>query len=323
MRRAISRIRSESTATRERRPNWSARSRKADSNLLMGQLVVNGLALGSIYALVALGLLLIFNTVQIVNFAQGQLLMLGAFIGISCAVTHELPMAAAWAVTMAAMALVGVVFMTLVYFPLRGRPAFLVILTTIAMGIVLENLALIIWGPLPVSLPSPAPQWPPLRFAGVVVSMHQLFIFATLAVILVLQYLFLTKTRFGILMQATAQDLHTARLVGIPVNRTIAVAFALGTVLSGIAGLLVAPIFLAEPTMGGSLGLKGFVVSVIGGFGNLPGALIGGLFLGLVETFGARYISSNFRDAYAFLVMIAVLVAWPRGLFGAKSSEKV
>ena len=165
---------------------------------------------GSIYALVALGLLLIFNTVQIVNFAQGQLLMLGAFIGISCAVTHELPVAAAWAITMVAMALVGVVFMVLVYFPLRGRPAFLVILTTIAMGIVLENLALIVWGPLPVSLPSPI-HGPPLRFAGVVVSMHQLFIFATLAVILLLQFFFLTKTRFGILMQATAAGPRTPR----------------------------------------------------------------------------------------------------------------
>src|SRR3984885_7750447 len=198
MRRAISRIRSVSTATRERRRNWLAPSKKADTEPFMGQLVVNGLALGSIYALVALGLLLIFNTVQIVNFAQGQLLMLGAFIGISCAVTHELPVAAAWAITMVAMALVGIVFMVLVYFPLRGRPAFLVILTTIAMGIVLENLALIIWGPLPVSLPSPI-HGPPLRFAGVVVSMHQLFIFATLAVILLLQYVLLTKQRFRIL----------------------------------------------------------------------------------------------------------------------------
>ena len=121
----------------------------------MGQLIVNGLALGSIYALVALGLLMIFNTVQIVNFAQGQLLMLGAFIGISGAVTQQLPVAVAWALTMLAMALIGLVFMVLVYFPLRGRPPFLVILTTIAMGIVLENLALIVWGPLPVSLPSP------------------------------------------------------------------------------------------------------------------------------------------------------------------------
>jgi branched-chain amino acid transport system permease protein len=114
-----------------------------------------------------------------------------------------------------------------------------------------------------------------------------------------------------------------ARMVGIRVNRTIAVAFALGAALSGIAGLLVAPIFLAEPTMGGSLGLKGFVVSVIGGFGSLPGAVVGGLLLGVVETFGARYISSDFRDAYAFVIMIGVLIAWPRGLFGEKSSERV
>src|SRR6202795_2870635 len=322
MDKAILHIRSASIATRARRRNSPALSKKADTDPFMGQLVVNGLALGSIYALVALGLLLIFNTVGIVNFAQGQLLMLGAFIGVSTAVTHELPVAMAWAVTCVAMALIGVVFMVLVYFPLRGRPPFLVILTTIAMGIVLENLALIIWGPLPVSLPSPV-HGAPWRFAGVVISMHQLFIFATLAVILLLQFVLLTRTRFGILMQATAQDLHTARLVGIPVNRTIAVAFALGAVLSGIAGLLVAPIFLAEPTMGGSLGLKGFVVSVIGGFGNLPGGGSGGVFLAQMETVGATVISVTFRDAYAFIVMIAVLVAWPRGLFGEKSSEKV
>src|SRR5271170_5282638 len=130
MPRAISRIRSESTVTRERRRSWSARSRKADSDFPMGQLVVNGLALGSIYALVALGLLLIFNSVQIVNFAQGQLLMLGAFIGISAAVQHGLPIGVAWLVTIAAMAVLGVVFMAIVYYPLRGRPPFLVILTT-------------------------------------------------------------------------------------------------------------------------------------------------------------------------------------------------
>lgn len=288
----------------------------------MGQLFINGLALGSIYALVALGLLLIFNTVQIVNFGQGQLLMIGAFFGISAVTQFELPVPAAWGVTVLGMALVGIVFMVLVYFPLRGRPPFLVILTTIAMGIILENLALIVWGPLPVSLPSPV-RGAPFRFAGMVVSMHQAFIFATLTVVLVTQYLFFTKTRFGIMMQATAQDLNMARLVGIRVNRTIAVAFALSAILSGIAGLLVAPIFLAEPTMGGSLGLKGFIVSVIGGFGNLPGAVIGGLLLGLIETFGSRYISSNFRDAYSFIIMISVLIVWPRGLFGEKSSERV
>src|SRR3954452_3634771 len=165
----------------------------------MGQLFINGLALGSIYALVALGLLLIFNTVQIVNFGQGQLLMIGAFFGISAVTQFELPVATAWGATVVGTALVGVVFMALVYFPLRGRPPFLVILTTIAMGIILENLALIVWGPLPVSLPSPV-RGAPFRFAGMVVSMHQAFIFATLTVVLVTQYLFFTKTRFGIMM---------------------------------------------------------------------------------------------------------------------------
>ena len=220
------------------------------------------------------------------------------------------------------MGMIGVIFMFISYFPLRGKTPFLAILTTIALGIAMENLALIIWGPLPVSMPSPV-HGRPLRFEGVVISMHQLFIFGTLAVILLAQFLFLTKTRFGIMMQATAQDLNMARLVGIRVNRTTGVAFAIGAILSGVAGLLVAPIYLAEPTMGGSLGLKGFVVGVIGGFGNLPGAVIGGLLLGIAETFGARYISSNFRDAYAFIIMIGFLVAWPKGLFGEKSNERV
>jgi branched-chain amino acid transport system permease protein len=288
----------------------------------MLQLTINGLALGSVYALVALGLLMIFNTVQIVNFAQGQLLMLGAFIGITGAVQHELPVALAWLVTIAAMGAIGIVFMFIGYFPLRGKSPFLAILTTIALGIVIENLALIVWGPLPVSLPSPV-HGRPLRFEGAVVSMHQLFIFGILVAILLAQFIFLTKTRFGIMMQATAQDLNMARLAGIRVNRTIAAAFALGAILSGIGGLLVAPIYLAEPTMGGSLGLKGFVVGVIGGFGNLPGAVVGGLLLGIIETFGARYISSDFRDAYAFIIMIGVLTAWPRGLFGEKIGERV
>jgi branched-chain amino acid transport system permease protein len=288
----------------------------------MLQLLINGLVIGSIYALVGLGLLLIFNSVQIVNFAQGQLLMLGAFIGITGAVQHDLPILVAWLITVVAMAALGAVFMVVAYYPLRGRPPFLVILTTIAMGIVLENLAIIIWGPLPTSLPSPV-AGPPLRIAGAVISRHQLCVLAVTSIVLLAQWMFLTRTRFGVLMQATAQDLTMARLVGIRVNRTITTAFVLGSVLAGLAGLLVAPIFLAEPTMGGILGLKGFVVSVVGGFGSLPGAVIGGLSLGVIETFGARYISSDFRDAYAFVILIAILGLRPRGLFGEKSDERV
>jgi branched-chain amino acid transport system permease protein len=286
------------------------------------QLVVNGLALGSIYALVALGLLLIFNAAQVVNFAQGQLLMLGAYLGITTVVLCELPTIIAYALTFVAMAVLGLVLVAVAYFPLRGKPTYLVILTTIAIGIILENLALNIWGPLPTALPTPL-ALPPLRFAGGVVTAHQLFIFAVTCTVLLLQYLFLRHTNLGVMMQATAQDLEMARLVGIPVNRTITVAFMLGSGLSSVAGLLVTPLFLADPTMGGILGLKAFVVSVIGGFGNLPGAVLGGLALGIVETFGARYISSDYRDVYAFLIMILVLFLRPRGLFGERVSERV
>jgi len=288
----------------------------------MAQVIVNGLAMGSIYALVALGLLFIFNAARIVNFAQGQLLMIGAFLAVTTVVDSELPPPLAYGVTLAAMAIVGLVFMVITYAPLRGLPAPLVILTTSAMGLVIENLALIIWGPLPRSLPTPL-RIPPLRLEGIIISSHVIFIFIVTAVLLVLQWLFLTKTSFGVAMQATSQDLQMARLVGIKVQRTVAAAFILGTVLAGVAGILVAPIFLAEPALGGMLGLKAFVVSVIGGFGSLPGAVLGGLTLGVVEGLAARYISSDFRDAYAFVILMLVLFLRPRGIFGEKISERV
>jgi branched-chain amino acid transport system permease protein len=288
----------------------------------MVQLAINGLAMGCIYALVALGLLTIFNAVRIVNFGQGQLLMTGAFLGLATIVQHRLPFPVAYVTTLLAMGAVGLAFMLVAYFPLRGKPPFLVILTTIAMGIVLENLALIIWGPMPRSLPSPFGVQQ-VGVPGAMIPVHMLFIFAVTGVLVGLQYLFLTRTTFGRMMQATSQDMEMARLVGIRVVRTIAAAFAMGAAFAGAAGLLVAPLFLAETTMGGMLGLKGFVVSVLGGFGSLPGAVVGGLILGLVETLAAGYVSSNFRDAYAFILMVATLFIWPRGLFGEKISERV
>jgi branched-chain amino acid transport system permease protein len=288
----------------------------------VGQVIVSGLAMGSIYALVALGFLLIFNAVRIVNFAQGQFLMLGAFLAISSVVGAKLPPYIAYPLTCLAMAILGLVFMLVAYFPLKGKSPTLVILTTIAMGIVLENLALIVWGPLPLSLPA-AISMPPLRLLGVVVPAQSLFIFAVTGVLLLVSYFVLTRTPFGLMMQATSQDLEMARLIGIRVNVPIAAAFAVGTAFAGLAGLLVAPLFLADTSMGGSLGLKGFVVSVLGGFGHLPGAVIGGLILGVIEALAARFISSDYRDAYSFLILIAVLFLRPQGLFGEKASERV
>ena len=277
--------------------------------------------MGAIYALVALGLLQIFSAVRIVNFAQGQLVMLGAFIGITTVVQAKLPYPIAWMLTFAAMSVIGFVFMLIAYFPLRGRPYYLVILTTIALGIVIENLALIIWGPLPLGMPSPL-STEPLRFWGLSISRHVVLIFVVTAALLAAQHSFLTRTVFGRMMQATSQDMEAARLIGIRTNRTISAAFMMGAVFAAAAGILVAPIFLAEPAMGGPLMLKGFVVSVIGGFGSLPGAVIAGLLLGVIEAFAASYISSDFRDAYAFALMIAMLFARPQGIFGEKISER-
>jgi branched-chain amino acid transport system permease protein len=157
----------------------------------------------------------------------------------------------------------------------------------------------------------------------VVVSRHVLFIFAATAVLLGGQWWFMNRTRFGRMIRATALDMDMARLVGIRVRTTVAVAFMLGAMLAGSAGLLVAPLFLADPTMGGALGLKAFVVAVIGGFGSLYGAVLAGLLLGVVETLAAGYISSDFRDVISFLIMVGFLFVRPQGLFGEKQSERV
>lgn len=288
----------------------------------MVQLIINGLAMGAIYALIALGMLQIFNAVRIVNFAQGQLLMVGAFLGFATISQLALPYWLAYLICFGAMALIGVVFMLVAYYPLRGKPFYLVILTTIAVGIVLENLVLIFFGPLPQSVPSPFGS-AQITFGGMVFSKHVLFIFAATAVLLLSQWWFMTRTRFGKMIRATSQDMDMARLVGIKVRYTVTVAFMLGSMLAGAAGLLVAPLFLADPTMGGALGLKAFVVSVIGGFGNLYGAVIAGLLLGLIETLVAGYISSDFRDVISFVLLIAFLFMRPQGLFGEKQSERV
>jgi branched-chain amino acid transport system permease protein len=287
----------------------------------MAQTLIDGLGIGIIYAVVALGMLLIFNAVRIVNFAQGQLLMLGSYFGVTFVNTLQLPTWLAYSLSILVMMLFGIIFMLVTYFPLRGKPPYLVILTTIAMGIILENLVLIFWGPMPRALPSPIPSTFDLGI--VVISGQIIFTFIITAILLVAQYLLTTKTLIGLKMQATSQDMVMARLVGVRVNYTICGAFMLSCAFATIAGLLITPTFLAETTMGTMLGLKGFVVSVIGGFGNIPGAIIGGLLLGMLEMTGARYISSDFRDAYAFVALIAVLFFYPQGIFGEKISERI
>jgi branched-chain amino acid transport system permease protein len=288
----------------------------------MMQLVINGLAMGCIYALVALGFLLIYQAVGALNFAQGELVMLGGFLGISLAVGLKLPLLVAFLLTIALMALVGWLFQRVAYYPLRDKPFVAVIISTVGVGIALRNGALLLWGPNPLSFPSLV-STEPLRLAGNMILPQHLFIIAVTLVLLVAQYLFFTRTALGHQLQATAQDAEMARLMGIPVSRMIAATFMLSAAMASVAGLLLAPVFFVTTDMGGMVMLKAFVASIIGGFGSIPGAIIGALFVGVMETFVAAYLSSAYKDAFAFLILILVLFVWPRGLFGEKISEKV
>ena len=288
----------------------------------MMQLVINGLAMGCIYALVALGFLLIYQAVGALNFAQGELVMLGGFLGISLALGLKLPLPVAFLLTIALMAGIGWIFQRVAYYPLRDRPFMAVIISTVGVGIALRNGAQLIWGPLPLSFPSLVGT-EPIRFAGNSVLPQHLFIIAVTLVLLAAQYFFFTRTAVGHQLQATAQDAETARLMGIPVGQMIAVTFMLSAAMAGVAGLLLAPIFFVTTDMGGMVMLKAFVASIIGGFGSIPGAIMGALFVGVMETFVAAYVSSAYKDAFAFLILILVLFVRPRGLFGEKISEKV
>lgn len=287
----------------------------------MAQLVLNGLAMGAIYGLVALGFVLIVNAVGVLNFAHGELLMLGAFIGVTAAVTWGLPIPFAILVILVAMAVVGYLFQLVAYYPLRDKPLLTVIIATIGVGIALQNLALQIWGAYPLSVPPLIPITP-VRMGGLVILPYQLLVLVITLLLVVGQQLFFGRTRFGLMLQATSQDMETARLMGIKVRRTIAATFMLGSMLAGLAGMLAAPLSYVSTDMGGLFLLKAFAAVVIGGFGSIPGAILGGLFVGVLEILVAGYLSSAYKDAVAFAVIMVVLYQFPQGFFGEKIAER-
>lgn len=287
----------------------------------MAQLLLNGLAMGAIYALVALGFILIVNAVGVLNFAQGELLMLGAFIGVTTAVTLGLPVPLAILAMLLLMGVVGYLFQVVAYYPLRDKPLLTVIIATIGVSIALQNLAQVVWGAYPLRLPSLIPT-EPVYVGELVILPYQLLVVAITLGLVIGQHLFFSRTRFGRMMQATAQDLEAARLMGIRVKHTIAMSFVMSTMLAGLAGMLIGPLFYVSTDMGGMVLLKAFSATVIGGFGSIPGAVLGGLFVGIAEILVAGYISSAYKDAVAFAILILVLYVLPQGFFGEKIAER-
>jgi len=285
------------------------------------QLIISGLAMGAIYALVALGFVLIYNAVGIVNFAQGEFIMVPAFFGITALVTWHLPFPLAYLLVLVGMAIFGLVFELIAYYPLRHRSFLPVVISTIGASILLKNTSQLIWGAIPLRFPGLF-EAQTLNVSGVRIGFQHLLILAVTLILIGLQYLLFEKTLLGKKMQATAQDKQTARLMGIPINQMIAITFIYSALLGGVAALLVAPIVNVTKDMGSLIALKAFSSSIVGGFGSIPGAILGGLFVGVIEALAGSYVSSAYTDAVAFVILIAVLLVRPQGIFGERISEK-
>ena len=288
---------------------------------LVPQLLFIGVGIGAIYALVALGFVLLIRAANVVNFAQGEFSMLGAYAMVVLFSGLGVPYWASVVVAVVAMALFGVVFAGMTFWPLRFRGQLPVIISTIGASILLSNLVLVLYGPSPQVLPGLFDS-PGFEVGGVFMDSQYLAIIVFTAVLVLLQYLVFERTLLGKRLQATSQDKEMASLLGIPVALMVLITFAYSAALGGFAGVLVAPVLFVSVGMGALISLKAFAANIIGGFGSIPGAILGGLGLGIVETFGAAYISVPYKDAIAFAVLLLFLLVRPQGLFGERIAEK-
>jgi branched-chain amino acid transport system permease protein len=285
------------------------------------QLGMNALAAGCIYAVIALSFELAYESTGVVNFATGQLVTIGALVGASAATLPAIGLGGAYALTMGAMALVALVFLVAVYLPLRSQPVLTVVIGTVGAGIFIQNIALLTWGPLPRAMPSPMGRQT-ASLLGASVSYHVFYVIGVSVVLILGLYLLLYRSPLGSQLRALAQDAETARLMGIRVSVLYVVTWIMVCCLAGIAGLLVGPMWFIDVTTGDNLGLKAFAAAIIGGFGSIPGAIIGGVLVGFTEIFGASFISSAYKDAIVFGLMFLFLLVRPQGLFGERIAER-
>lgn len=288
----------------------------------MTQEIASGLSIGCIYAMGGLGFILIYNAVGAVNFAYGEIVMFGGYLGYLATTTFGLPLGLAFVFSLLAMSGLGLVNNYFAYYPMRHRPVVTVIIASIGMSTLLRNSALAGWGPDPVKIGSFLGDGI-LNVGTVVIPRHQLLIFFITALVFLGQSFFFSRTSIGRKLEATAQDQEAARLMGIKVSRMIALTFVLSGILASIAGFLLAPLWFLEPDVGLYLIVKAFISIIIGGFGSIPGLMVGGLFLGVTEVLVASHITSAYKDVISFLILITVLLVLPQGFFGEKIAEKV
>ena len=283
--------------------------------MLLIQLIINGVALGSAYALVALGFVLILNATSAVNFAQGDLVMVGGFAAVALASVLPVPGIVLLPLVVVVMAVFGLGFSLLAYFPLKSRPPVSVFISTIALGIVFQNGANAVFGPQPQAAP-PLFTGGILKLGELILSRQSLAIIVVAAVLIAAQQILFTRTQFGRRLRATAQNRRMAQAIGIRVNWMIAATFGMAAALAGAAGLLLANQFFVSPTEGGDLIIKAYIAVTIGGWGSVPGAVVGAMLIALFEVILSAYISYPLATGLLYAALLAILFFRPQGLFG-------
>jgi len=286
--------------------------------------LINGISLGSIYAIIALGYTMVYGIAKMLNFAHGDVIMVGAYVCYFAFASFGLPPAVGILLAMVVCTVLGIVIERLAYKPLRAAPSLAVLITAIGVSYFLQNGALLLWGANPKVFPTIFDGSIRLFDGELTIAMTTLVSIAAGVVIMVGLTIFTGKTKIGKAMRACSEDKDAAILMGINVNRTISVTFAIGSALAAIAGVLLCSAYpILQPTTGSMPGIKAFTAAVFGGIGSIPGAFLGGILLGIIEIFAKAYISTELSDAIVFLVLILVLLIKPAGLLGKKTVVKV
>lgn len=287
------------------------------------QQIVNGLSVGSIFALVALGYTMVYGIIKLINFAHGDIYMLGAFIGFWATTSLKVNFFVAMLIAMVLCAIVGVVIEKIAYKPLRNASRITSLITAIGVSLLLQYGVMYIMGPDLRAYPDVLPKVM-YEIAGIQISNHQIMIFATSVILMLVLQLIVKKTKIGKAMRAVSTDQEAAQLMGINVNATISFTFALGSALAGAAGVMIGVYYNSiSPLMGVVPGLKAFIAAVFGGIGIIPGAMLGGVSIGVLETMVAGYGFSLFKDAVVYIILILILLVKPSGILGKNVKEKV
>jgi branched-chain amino acid transport system permease protein len=297
------------------------------------QQMINGITIGAFYSLVALGYTMVYGVLKLINFAHGDLFMWGAYLGLTGlnVLLALLAQASAWAIlpavtiVMATVALVGVLVERVAYRPLRTAGRLAPVISALGVAFILESLARNIYGASWKTYPAGITPTGGVTMAGSVrVSVMQIIVLVVSFLLMGALYLFVQRTRIGTAMRAVSLDHDTSRLMGIDVNRIIAVVFLIGPGLGGVAGMIVALYYGSfDFTLGWVFGLKAFIAAILGGIGNIPGAMLGGMILGIIETLGSGYMSPQWKDVIAYVILILILIFRPTGLLGERVAEKV